>query len=64
MMGHNPGPFGQSGGQSAGQSGTVPDAQQQAMVQDDNQMAEASAAEDYDTASYDSDTGGGGDDFA
>jgi hypothetical protein len=63
LMGHNPGPFGQGAGQSAGQ-GLVPDGQQQAMAQDDNQMAEASAVEDYDTASYDSDTGGGGDDFA
>jgi hypothetical protein len=66
MMGHNPGPFGQSAGQTASQSGagTVPDTQQQAMVQDDSQMAEATASEDYDTASYDSDMGGGGDDFA
>jgi len=63
LMGHNPGPFGQSAGQTASQ-GLVPDGQQQAMAQDDNQMAEASAAEDYDTASYDSDTGGGSDDFA
>ena len=63
LMGHNPGPFDQSSGQTASQ-GLVPDGQQQAMAQDDNQMAEASAAEDYDTASYDSDTGGGGDDFA
>ena len=67
MMGHNPGPFGQTASQSGNvpdASGAVPDAQQQAMVQDDNQMAEASAAQDYDTASYDSDTGGGGDDYA
>ena len=67
MMGHNPGPFGQTASQSgnvADASGAVPDAQQQAMVQDDNQLAEASAAQDYDTASYDSDTGGGSDDFA
>ena len=64
LMGHNPGPFGQSAGQTASQPDAVPDAQQQAMVQDDNQMAEASAAQDYDTASYDSDIGGGSDDFA
>lgn len=63
MMGSNP--FGQ---QAAAQPAAVPDAQQQAMVQDDNRMAEGAASEDYDTASYDQDTGqdmgGGGDDFA
>jgi hypothetical protein len=67
LMGHNPGPFGQTASQSGNvpdASGAVPDAQQQAMVQDDNQMAEASASQDYDTASYDSDIGGGSDDFA
>lgn len=63
MMGSNP--FGQ---QAAAQPAAVPDAQQQAMVQDDNRMAEDVASEDYDTASYDQDAGqdmgGGGDDFA
>ena len=32
------------------------------MAQDDNRMAEGAASEDYDTASYDQDVGGGGDD--
>jgi len=59
MMGHNPGPFGQ---QAAAQPAAVPDAQQQAMAQDDNRMAEDETAEDYDTASYDQDVGGGDDD--
>ncbi|WP_296339458.1 DUF2076 domain-containing protein [Reyranella sp.] len=61
MMGSNP--FGQQ--QAAGQTGAVPDAQQQAMAQDDSQAADGSASEDYDTASYDEDAGqdmGGGDD--
>lgn len=58
MMGSNP--FGQ---QAAAQPAATPDAQQ-AMVQDDNRMAEDAASEDYDTASYDQDMGGGGDDFA
>jgi len=65
MMGNNPGPFGQ---QAAAQPATVSEAQQQAMVQDDNRMAEDASSEDYDTASYDQDMGqdmgGGGDDFA
>ena len=65
MMGSNP--FGQQ--QAATQPGQVPDAQgpQQAMVQDDSQLADAGASEDYDTASIDQDMGqemGGGDDFA
>ena len=59
LMGNNPGPF---GGQTASPSGGVPDVQQQAMAQDDNRMAEGAASEDYDTASYDQDVGGGGDD--
>lgn len=61
MMGSNP--FGQQ--QAAGQTGAVPDAQQQAMAQDDSQAADGGASEDYDTASYDQDAGqdmGGGDD--
>lgn len=61
MMGNNPGPFGQ---QAAAQPAAAPDAQQQAMVQDDNQMVEDVSSEDYDTASFDQDMGGGGDDFA
>ncbi|MGQ0583277.1 MAG: DUF2076 domain-containing protein [Reyranella sp.] len=65
MMGSNP--FGQQ--QAAAQPGQVPDAQapQQAMAQDDSQMADGGASEDYDTASLDQDMGqdmGGGDDFA
>jgi hypothetical protein len=64
MMGSKP--FGQQ--QAAAQPAAAPDAQQQAMVQDDNRMAEDAASEDYDTASYDQDMGqdmgGGGDDFA
>ncbi|MBI3196717.1 MAG: DUF2076 domain-containing protein [Rhodospirillales bacterium] len=56
MMGNNPGPF--------AQPAAAPDTQQQAMVQDDNRMAEDAPSEDYDTASYDQDMGGGGDDFA
>ncbi|MDP1841460.1 MAG: DUF2076 domain-containing protein [Reyranella sp.] len=60
MMGNNP--FGQQ--QAAAQPPAVPDAQpQQAMAQDDSQMADG-ASEDYDTASLDQDMGGGGDDFA
>ncbi len=55
MMGSNP--FGQH--QAAAQPSAVPDAQQQAMAQDDSRMAEGAASEDYDTASYDQDTGGG-----
>ena len=61
MMGSNP--FGQQ--QAAGQTGAVPDAQQQAMAQDDSQAADGGVSEDYDTASYDQDAGqdmGGGDD--
>jgi hypothetical protein len=61
MMGSNP--FGQQ--QAAGQTGAVPDAQQQAMAQDDSLAADGVASEDYDTASYDQDAGqdmGGGDD--
>lgn len=64
MMGNNP--FGQQ--QAAAQPPAVPDAQpQQAMAQDDSQMADGGASEDYDTASLDQDMGqdmGGGDDFA
>ena len=64
MMGSNP--FGQQ--QAAAQPAAPPDAQQQAMAQEDNRMAEDAASEDYDTASYDQDTSqdmsGGGDDFA
>jgi len=62
MMGSNP--FGQQ--QAAAQPGQVPDAQgqQQAMAQDDSQMADGGASEDFDTASFDQDMGGGGDDFA
>ena len=60
LMGSNPGPF---GGQTASPSGGVPDAQQQAMAQDDGRdgggMAEGAASEDYDTASYDQGTDGG-----
>ena len=65
LMGGNSSPFGQTASQSGSQTGSVPDAQQQAMVQDDNRMAEGAASEDYDTASYDQgmDGGmGGGDD--
>ncbi len=61
MMGSNP--FGQQ--QAAAQPSAVPDAQQQAMAQDDSRTAEGAASEDYDTASYDQgmDSGmGGGDD--
>lgn len=59
MMGSNP--FGQ---QAAARTGQVPDAreQQQAMAPDGGQTADGEASEDYDTASYDQDTGGGGDD--
>ncbi len=62
MMGSNP--FGQQ--QAGAQPGQVPDGQgqQQAMAQDDGQMADGGAAEDFDTASFDQDMGGGGDDFA
>lgn len=65
MMGSNP--FGQQ--QAAAQPPAVPDAQQQqAMAQDDSQIADGGASEDYDTASVDQDMGqdmgGGGDDFA
>ncbi len=63
MMGSNP--FGQQ--QAAAQPPAVPDAQpQQAMAQDDSQMADGGASEDYDTASLDQDMGQdmGGDDFA
>lgn len=64
MMSNNP--FGQQ--QAAAQPSAVPDAQpQQAMAQDDSQMADGGASEDYDTASLDQDMGqdmGGGDDFA
>ena len=55
LMGGNSSPF----GQTASQSGSVPDAQQQAMAQDDNRMAEGAASEDYDTASYDQSLDGG-----
>lgn len=62
MMGSNP--FGQQ--QAAGQTGAVPDAQQQqAMAPDDSQAADGGVSEDYDTASFDQDEGqdmGGGDD--
>lgn len=61
MMGSNP--LGQQ--QAAGQTGAVPDAQQQAMAPDDSQAADGGVSEDYDTASYDQDAGqdmGGGDD--
>ena len=62
MMGSNP--FGQQ--QAAAQPGQVPDAQeqQQAMAPEDSQMADGGASEDFDTASFDQDMGGGGDDFA
>ncbi len=63
MMGNNP--FGQQ--HAAAQPPAVPDAQpQQAMAQDDSQMADGGASEDYDTASLDQDMGQdmGGDDFA
>lgn len=52
--------------QAAAQPGQVPgpQEQQQAMAQDDSQMADGGASEDYDTASFDQDMGGGGDDFA
>lgn len=65
MMGSNP--FGQQqAAAQPGQSGQVPDAQgqQQAMAQDDSQMADGGVSEDFDTASFDQDMGGGGDDFA
>ncbi len=65
LMGSNP--FGQQqAAAQPGQSGQVPDAQeqQQAMAQDDSQMADGGASEDFDTASFDQDMGGGGDDFA
>jgi uncharacterized protein len=61
LMGSNPGPFGQ---QTAGLSGATPDAQQQAMVQDDGRMADDGASEDGGDASYDSDMGGDDDSFA
>ena len=62
LMGSSP--FGQQ--QAAAQPGQVPDAQeqQQAMAQDDSQAADGGVSEDYDTASFDQDMGGGGDDFA
>ncbi len=62
MMGHNPGPFGQAAAASPPAPAATPDAQQQAMLADDNQVAEEETVEDYDTASYDSDLGGGDDD--
>jgi hypothetical protein len=63
LMGSNP--FGGQQ-QAAAQSGQAPDAQeqQQAMAPDDSQIADGGASEDYDTASFDQDMGGGGDDFA
>ena len=61
LMGSNPGPFGQQAA-AAPTSAPAPDAQQQAMAQDDGRMAEGAAAEDYDTASYDQGMGGGDDD--
>lgn len=63
MLGGNP--FGGQH-QAAAQPGQVPDAreQQQAMAQDDSQMADGGVSEDLDTASFDQDMGGGGDDFA
>jgi len=60
MLGSDP--FGQQ--TAAAQPGAIPDAQQQAMAQDDSQAADSGAPEDYDTASFDQDIGGGGDDFA
>ncbi|NDH60362.1 MAG: DUF2076 domain-containing protein [Alphaproteobacteria bacterium] len=58
LMGSNPGPFGQQA--AATPASATPDAQQQAMAQDDGRMAqddgrmvESAAPEDYDTASYD-----------
>lgn len=61
MMGNNPGPFGQ---QAAAPPGAATDSQQEAIAQDDSRMVEDGTSDDYDTASYDQDTGGGGDDFA
>ena len=66
LMGSNP--FGGQQ-QAAAQPGQVPDPQeqQQATVQDDSQMADGGASEEYDTASLDQDMRqdmGGGDDFA
>lgn len=63
LMGSNP--FGGQQ-QAAAQPGQAPDAQeqQQAMAPDDSQMADGGASEHYDTASFDQDMGGGGDDFA
>lgn len=52
LMGSNPGPFGQQAA-AAPTSAASPDAQQQAMAEDDSRMAESAASEDYDTASYD-----------
>ena len=52
LMGSNPGPFGQQAAATPA-SAAPPDAQQQAMAQDDGRTAESAAPEDYDTASYD-----------
>lgn len=59
LMGHNPGPF----GQTAASPAPAADAQQQAMLSDDSEGGQGGGPDDsYDIASDDSGFGGGSDD--